>query len=106
VVFVHDIRTATSTIVIADESAEYYFIIYGTIPESGPMLSCRRIGRVRQYGRKLIKCPYCAVKITDTEANTKVELFPQSTARPIQCQFHLRCPSCKREVGVNIVIRL
>lgn len=86
---------------------DFYFLIHGTITESGLIQSCRRVGKMRRVqGRKIIRCPHCGSKITDTEVNTKVELFPQPKANPIPCQFQLKCRKCNREVGVNIKISL
>ena len=89
-----------------DNSTDYFYIIYGAIPETEPVVSFRRSGRVRSYGRKLIKCPHCKTRITDTEADTRVELFVISPNNPVQCQFHLTCCNCKRDVGVNIIIQV
>jgi len=103
-----DLLTADRKCADRENTLGYYYVIHGAIPESGPMLSCRRSAgtRMRQYGRKLIKCPHCAARITDTEADTKVELFAQPSTKPVPCQFQLKCPHCKREVGVNIIISL
>ena len=83
---------------------QYYLTIYGTIPESGPMVAFRRAGRTRSYGRKLVKCPYCSNKITDTNSNTKVEVVTASVHTPVKYTLYLSCNSCNRDVGVKIII--
>ena len=85
-------------------NTQYYLTIYGTIPESGPMVSFRRVGRVRSYGRKIVKCPYCSCKITDTDSNTKVEVISATVYDPIEYTLYLSCNSCNRDVGVKIII--
>ena len=86
---------------------DFFLLIHGAIPESGLILSCRRVGKARRVqGRKIIRCPHCGARITDTEANTKVELFPQPKTNPTPCQFQLKCRKCNREVGVNIKVSL
>ena len=84
---------------------EYYLVIGGHIPEVGLMLSFRRVGqkRVRHYGRKVIKCPHCSEKLTEADADTKVDVHHKPTRLSVSCQFHMMCTNCKNKVGISIV---
>ena len=98
---VHERNTEQSEI---STDAQYYLKIYGRIPESGLMVSFRRVSRVRSYGRKIVKCPYCSCKITDTDSNTKVEVVSSALYDPVEYTLYLTCNSCTRDVGVKIII--
>jgi len=106
---VPDIIKPDSRCANCKDNVEYYYLIYGEIPETGPVLSCRRLGRTqqtRQYKRKQVKCPHCGEKLTFTDADTKVELFNKPYLLPTPCQLYLECQKCKNETGVSVVIQL
>lgn len=85
-------------------NVEYYYVIYGAIPEAGQHISYRRIGRrVQQYKRKLVKCPYCSERLTDADADTKIELYHQPALMSGPCQLYLVCTNCKHEIGISII---
>ena len=86
---------------------DYYMVIGGAIPELGTMLSFRRIAQqhTRKLGRKIIRCPHCKEKLTETGANTKVEIFHKPISLAVSCQFHMKCNYCKKEIGLSIVHR-
>jgi hypothetical protein len=84
---------------------DYYLVIGGHIPEVGLMLSFRRIGqrRVQRYGRKIVKCPHCSEMLTETDIDTKVEVYHKPALLSSSCQFHMQCINCKNTVGLSIV---
>ena len=86
----------------------YHFVVYGIIPEIGPLVSFRRIGGSRKNitnttTRKLLKCPHCSARLTDIEVDTKVVVFKQSKTKPVKSQFYMKCAVCKKESGVTVV---
>jgi len=83
---------------------KYYLTIYGRIPESGLMVSFRRVGKQRSYGRKIVKCPYCTSRLTDTDTDTKIDVLTVSESQPVDYNLLLNCNNCNRDVGVNIII--
>lgn len=84
------------------ETARYFYVIHGTIPELMPNVLYRREGKEQQYERKVLKCPHCKKRLTDTSAETRVELYQHKIRVEIKCQFYLKCPHCHSEVGINI----
>ena len=88
-------------------NVEYYYVIYGAIPEVGEQISCRRISRrVQQYKRKLVKCPHCSERLTDTDVDTRIELYHQPSMLSDPCQLYLVCPNCKHEIGISVIYSL
>jgi hypothetical protein len=86
---------------------QYYLMIYGTIPEIGKLVAFRRTRQIQQKqscDRKLIKCPYCDARLTDTEQDSIVEVFTLPAPRTVQ--LYLKCTRCRQEIGVCIVIRV
>jgi len=83
---------------------KHYLTIYGRIPECGMMVSFRRTGKTRSYGRKIVKCPYCSAHLTDTSVNTRVDILTVSVTSTVQCTLHINCNTCRRDVGINIII--
>jgi hypothetical protein len=81
---------------------EYIYIIHGTIPELMPGVAYRRENRGELFKRKILKCPFCAARITDMDVGTKVELFGHPKQVERKCQFYMRCDCCHKEVGINV----
>lgn len=84
------------------ESIKYFYVIHGTIPELMPDVLYRRDGKEQQYARKTLKCPHCTKRLTDTSADTNVELYQHEIRVTVKCQFYLKCPHCHSEIGINI----
>lgn len=84
---------------------EYYLVIGGHIPEVGLMLSFRRVGRrkLQRQGRKIVKCPHCSETLTETDIDTKVDIYHRPVSLATACHFHMKCGSCNKEVGLSII---
>lgn len=86
------------------ETMKYYYVIHGTIPEVAPSVLCRRTRAAQREGRKMIKCPHCGKRLTDTDATTCVELYRHPVHVQVRCQFYMKCTHCKSEIGINIAV--
>jgi uncharacterized protein with PIN domain len=84
------------------QEMKYVYVIHGPIPELAARVAYRRIGAEVQHQRKILKCPFCASRLSDMDAETNVELYGHEKHVQIQCQFYLRCINCHKEVGINI----
>jgi len=84
------------------DTMKYFYVIHGTIPELMPNVLFRRDGKEQQYERKTIKCPHCGKRLTDTSAETRVELYLHQSRVAVKCQFYMKCTYCHSEVGINI----
>jgi DNA-directed RNA polymerase subunit RPC12/RpoP len=89
---------------LKQEYVKYFYLIHGIIPEAMPGAAYRGVSREQQYGRKIIKCPYCGKRLTDTSKDTRVELYRHPLRVQVDCQFYLKCPHCGSEVGINLVV--
>ncbi|MDR0916428.1 MAG: hypothetical protein LBN02_04490 [Oscillospiraceae bacterium] len=87
----------------AVNTSKFLYVIHGVIPELMPETAFRRECRELQYKRKILKCPHCGKRLTDTGADTKVELFRHPEHVQIDCQFYMKCTFCKGEVGINVI---
>jgi len=87
---------------IVQNAVKFFYVIHGTIPELMPNVLFRRDGKEKQYERKTIKCPYCGKRLTDTSAETRVELYKHPVRVTVDCQFYMKCVYCHCEVGINI----
>jgi len=87
---------------VLSETVKYFYVIHGTIPELMPRVAYRRVGREVQYERKIIKCPHCSKRLTDTSLQTRVELYKHPERVRVNCQFYMRCFHCRNEVGINV----
>jgi len=84
-----------------EKRVEYYFEVYGVIPELMATVAYCRRGRSELYQRKVIKCPYCPTgTLTDVDIHTHVQLFRNPDKKKIHCQHYLKCDNCKGEVGI------
>jgi len=84
------------------EDVKYFYIIHGTIPELMPSVAYRRVGKAQEAERKVLKCPSCERRLTDTDPETRVELYKHPAYHRLRCQFYLKCEFCRSEVGINI----
>jgi uncharacterized protein with PIN domain len=80
----------------------YWYVIHGTIPELTPNVAYRRAGAEEQYKRKILKCPFCASRLSDIDEKTNVELYGHVKHVQVKCQFYMRCFNCHKEIGINI----
>jgi len=80
----------------------YFYVIHGTIPELMPSVAYRRVGKAQERERKVLKCPHCERKLTETDAETRVELYQHPVHVQVDCKFYLRCFYCGSEVGIKI----
>jgi len=80
----------------------FFYVIHGVIPEIMPSVAYRRVGAEEQHKRKILKCPFCASRLTDMDIDTRVELYGHEKRVPTKCQFYIRCFYCHKEVGINI----
>ena len=85
------------------QEVRFFYIIHGTIPEITPNVAFRRVDKAEQYARKLLKCPYCERRLSDMDADTRVELYRHPVHVHVHCQFYMKCAYCNSEVGINIV---
>ncbi|GHV47112.1 hypothetical protein FACS189499_04020 [Clostridia bacterium] len=79
---------------------EYFYIIHGIIPGLTPRAAYRCVKTMEQHKRKLLKCPFCAFRLSDMDEDTKVELVGH--AKHVKCQLYIRCLNCHKEVRINI----
>lgn len=86
------------------EGKKYYYIVHGTIPELTPDVLCRYMSEPSLDKRKILKCPHCGKRLTDTDIATRVELYRHPARVQVPCQFYMRCFYCKSEIGINIAI--
>jgi hypothetical protein len=84
------------------QNLAYFYVIHGTIPEIMPEVAYRRAGAEDRHDRKILKCPFCAARISDMDAKTRVELYGHAKRVEVRCQFYIRCFKCRREVGINL----
>ena len=84
------------------QNLTYLYVIHGTIPELMPSVAYRRVGPAEQYKRKIVKCPFCTSRITDADADTKVELYGHTNRVTVKCQIYLRCNVCHHEIGMIV----
>ena len=86
------------------ETDKYFYVVHGVIPEVMPNVAYRRAcgTREQQFERKILKCPFCAMRLTDTDVNTKVELYRHPERVGVPCQLYLKCFYCKKEIGIII----
>jgi hypothetical protein len=86
------------------EELRYFYVVHGFIPELMARVAYRRVGKapVVECERKILKCPHCHLRLTDTDAKTRVELYQHPARVPIRRQIYLKCPHCGREIGINI----
>ena len=82
------------------ESVEYFYVVHGVIPELMANVAYCRRGQLEQYGRKVIKCPYCPESLTDVDRNVRVELYRLPTRKPIHCQIYKICDHCGGKIGI------
>jgi DNA-directed RNA polymerase subunit RPC12/RpoP len=82
----------------------YFYVVHGVIPEVTPGVAYRRVGKEPEpeKERKVLKCPHCKLRLTDTDAQTRVELYQHPIRVRVPCQFYLKCFHCGSEVGINI----
>lgn len=81
---------------------EFYYIVHGVISELMPSTAFRRVGSATQHRRKILKCPFCASRLSDMDFDTSVELYGHETRVVVKCQFYIRCFRCHKEVGINL----
>ena len=81
---------------------KYVYVVHGLIPELMCHVAYRRARDFVPPGRKTIKCPHCAHRLTDTEDGTKVELYRHPAELRVSCQIYLKCGFCHKEVGIKI----
>jgi hypothetical protein len=84
------------------QSLTYFYVIHGTIPEIEASVAFRRVGTAEQHSRKILKCPFCASRLSDMDADTRVELYGHAKRVSVKCQFYIRCDCCRKEVGINL----
>ncbi|GHU95704.1 hypothetical protein FACS1894208_08990 [Clostridia bacterium] len=84
------------------EDVRYFYVVHGVIPELMPNVAYRRVKGALERERKTLKCPHCEKKLTDTDAETRVELYQHPVRVAAHCQFYLKCFHCGSEVGINI----
>ena len=84
------------------ERCKYFYVIHGTIPELEPKLAYKGRSNEHQWNRKMLKCPYCNNRLSDTNADTRVELYKHPAHVTVTCQFYLKCTFCRSEIGINI----
>lgn len=89
---------------VETETMKYYYVIHGTIPELMPDILYRRESGVLPSERKVLKCPHCGKRLTDTDVATRVELYRHPIRVQVTCQFYMKCIYCKSEVGINIAV--
>ncbi|GHU87705.1 hypothetical protein FACS1894202_02470 [Clostridia bacterium] len=82
----------------------FFYVIDDIIPELLPGIAYRRVGAEEQHKRKILKCPFCASRLTDMDAGTKVELFGHAKRVIVKCQFYIRCFQCHKEVGIKLAL--
>lgn len=89
---------------VASESNRYFYIVHGNVPGVVPRVLYRRSGRAREKteNKKIIKCPFCAGRLTDIGASVKVDLYRYPSRTNINCHGYLKCSSCKNEVGIIV----
>jgi len=87
---------------IETEAMQYFYVIHGVIPELRPIMAYRRVGREARCNRKTLKCPHCGKRLSDTDADTRVELYQHPVRVRVQCQFYMKCFYCACEVGINL----
>jgi hypothetical protein len=82
----------------------YFYIIHGLIPELEARVAYRRVGKAEESEceRKILKCPHCKLRLTDTDAGTRVELYQHPVHVSVKCQFYLKCFHCGCEIGINL----
>jgi hypothetical protein len=84
------------------QNLTYFYVVHGVIPEIMPNVAYRRVGAEELHRRKILKCPFCSARLSDMDADTRVELYGHAKRVEIKCQFYIRCAYCHREVGVNV----
>lgn len=82
---------------------EYYLVIHGECPLLIPFLAFRRNRYMGRMNRKIVRCPYCASRLTDVDVSTKVEVFRYPEKSKMRCQVYRKCGACHREIGFNLV---
>jgi uncharacterized protein YbaR (Trm112 family) len=89
---------------LTEKTFNYFYTIHGTIPELMPRVAYRRVGKAdeQECERKILKCPHCKLRLTDTDEETRVELYQHPVHVRVRCQFYLKCFHCGSEVGINI----
>ena len=86
------------------ETMRYFYVIHGTIPELTPDVLYRRENGAPPGERKMLRCPLCGMRLTDTDAATRVELYRHPIRVQRTCQFYMKCSYCKSEIGINIAV--
>ena len=81
---------------------KFFYVIHGVIPEVMPSAAYRRVGTATQHRRKILKCPFCASRLSDMDSGTSVELYGHETSVAVKCQLYIRCSRCRKEVGINL----
>jgi uncharacterized protein YbaR (Trm112 family) len=97
-----NILTDNATIEENAEDMKFFYVIHGTIPELMPSVAYRREGKDHQHERKILKCPLCLHRLTDTSVETRIELYKHPIRVNVDCQFYMRCSNCQCEIGINI----
>ena len=86
----------------AQEAVKYFYVIHGTIPELMPIVAFRREGKEKLYERKILRCPICGNRLSDTSSETRVELYKHPFRVEVKCQFYIKCDVCHGEIGINV----
>lgn len=84
------------------EPDKYFYVIHGRVPGIVPRVLYRRSSRLRERteNKKIIKCPFCACRLTDVEISVRVDLYRHPSRTNISCHGYLKCNHCKNEVGI------
>ena len=102
-----DINRKKEFLTVPESEVLYYMTIYGHISGIAPQVSFRRIrtqdSEPRKYKRKGVKCPYCATKFSDVDADTKIDVSTNPDLRPTPSLFYYKCNHCNNEIGISIV---
>ena len=94
--------TAAAIIAVTErETEQYFYVVYGDVPELMPKLAFRREGSAAQFTRKILKCPYCEHRLTDVDISTKAELFRSPGKMKGSCHVYRKCDHCHNEVGIR-----
>jgi len=93
--------TDITTVEETDEAGQYFYVVYGDVPELMPTLAFRREGKALQYTRKILKCPHCSGRLTDVDVSTKTELYRSPVKLKISCHVYRKCDHCHNEVGIK-----
>ena len=84
------------------EDIRYFYVIHGTIPELEPNVANKGKSNEHQWNRKILKCPFCENRLSDTSTDTRIDLYKHPVRVTVHCQFYIKCTICHSEIGINI----